>query len=216
MSPSSVDRRSSASPAGAQPAIAQELLVAGQRGQFDFLPDRGRRRRASARRQRPAVGHAGRRSARPSTDRRCADRPGGRPARRSSRPATGSAPPAGRRRARRRGRRAAPRCSPRNGARSTTPCRPPRRLATPANQGWVCGTGSTLPSGEDLARLVQRKQQALRRHIDRQPRLHARLGARRLHAAGQAALQFAQGFLLAIDAPAAAAGRSAAGLSRRP
>ena len=158
---------------GAQPAIAQKLLVAGQRGQFDLLPRRGRRRRASACRRRPAA------APRPSSARSAASCSAlRRPARRSTSnaqfmPSAGSAPPAAPARAPpsarcgRAGRGSAPGRPRRAGRRAGWPRRRTSR--------WVCGTGSSGRAEKISPACVQRQQQALPGAFDGQPGRAARL-----------------------------------------
>ena len=144
---------------------AEELFMPGQRGQVDLLPHAA----VGVAPARPAnAGRAGARRRRSALSCSALRRPASRstssaqftPRRGVERQQPGLLAP---RLAAQRARR------PRKAARSTTPCSPPRRLATPTNHGCVCGTGSSGADGEDLAGARQRQQQALARAFDRQP-----------------------------------------------
>ena len=134
----------------------QERLVARQLGQVEFLPD-ARRRIAIARAGEGRTGTAvvgsrvefilAAQAGQPVDQQHAIDVEGGVEADQARLVAAATRSP----------------LTPRKPASSTTPCRWPRRLATPRNQRWLCGTGTHRRHREDLAGIAQRKQEAARR-----------------------------------------------------
>ena len=86
--------------------------------------------------------------------------------------------------------------TPRKPARSTTPCRWPRRFGDAEEPAVAVRHRHHRRDGEDLAGIAQRKEEAARAALDRQPGLAERLGAGGLQPIGEPGLEIAQGLLV--------------------